>query len=151
MKQYQHTQNSPLPLLIGSGALVMILLAVFLPGPAEARVILSVVAGLLCLTAAMFAQLTITGDESELRLQYGPLPLIHKRFPYESISSVAASQTRVIDGWGIHYIPTRGWTYNLWGFHCVVLERAGKKPVRIGTDDVNGLLAHLRTKIRTPA
>ena len=46
----------------------------------------------------------------------------------------------------IHCIPGRGWTYNLWGFDCVVV-RQGNKTTRVGTDDVAGLLAFLRTKV----
>jgi hypothetical protein len=53
-----------------------------------------------------------------------------------------------MDGWGIHYVPFRGWTYNLWGFDCVVLQ-LGSKTVRIGTDDADNLLAFLERQIGT--
>ena len=52
----------------------------------------------------------------------------------------------LIDGLGIHYVPFRGWTYNLWGFDCVVLE-LGKKTLRIGSNDADGLLTFLRSRI----
>ena len=51
----------------------------------------------------------------------------------------------IIDGWGIHYIPGRGWTYNLWGFGCVKLTVRGKV-VRVGTNDVENLARFLGEK-----
>ncbi len=55
----------------------------------------------------------------------------------------------MIDGWGIHYILGRGWTYNLWGFGCVKLT-LGKKVIRVGTDDVENLAQFLRGKVQPP-
>lgn len=50
-----------------------------------------------------------------------------------------------MDGWGIHYILGRGWTYNLWGFGCVKLT-LGRKVVRVGSDDVENLVEFLKAK-----
>ena len=52
----------------------------------------------------------------------------------------------------LYFVPGRGWTYNLSGFNCVKLS-VGRKTVRIGTDDVQGLLAFLDGKVtgRIPA
>ena len=46
----------------------------------------------------------------------------------------------------IHYFPGRGTTYNLWGFGCVKLW-LGTKVIRVGSDDVENLVAFLRTKV----
>ena len=46
----------------------------------------------------------------------------------------------------IHYIPFRGWTYNLWGFACVKLT-LGRKIVRVGTDDADELAKVVREKM----
>jgi len=56
-------------------------------------------------------------------------------------------RTRFIDGWGIHWIPWRGWTYNLWGFRCVRLKHLGRT-IRIGTDDPEGLRDYLADRVR---
>ena len=48
-------------------------------------------------------------------------------------------------GWGIHYFPGRGWTYNIWGFACVKLT-LGRKIIRVGTDDADGLARFLGEK-----
>jgi len=36
--------------------------------------------------------------------------------------------------------------YNMWGFDCVKI-RLGKKTIRVGTDDVTGLVNFLKTKL----
>jgi hypothetical protein len=51
-------------------------------------------------------------------------------------------------GWGIHYVPGRGTTYNFWGFACVKLVVKGKG-VRIGTDDAVQLAEFLRSDIKS--
>ena len=76
---------------------------------------------------------------------YGPLPLFRKRIRYADITAVEKSRSNVIDGWGIHYIPGRGWTYNLWGFDCVKLQ-LDKKVVRVGSNDAENLAAFLKQR-----
>lgn len=46
---------------------------------------------------------------------------------------------------GLHYLPGHGWTCNLWGFDCVIL-RLDTQIVRVGTDDVEGLMLALKSK-----
>jgi hypothetical protein len=75
----------------------------------------------------------------------GPLPVIRKRIRYADITGVEVGRTRIIDGWGVHYMPSRGWTYNIWGFGCVKLT-LGRKVIRVGTDDVEGLAEVVREK-----
>jgi hypothetical protein len=98
------------------------------------------------LTAAMFMWLRIRDEGEYLALRYGPLPLIRKRFRFADITAVEPGRSSILDGWGIHWMPGRGWTYNLWGFRCVTL-RLGAKTVRIGTDDPEGLALFLRMKV----
>ncbi len=83
---------------------------------------------------------------ARLALRFGPLPVLRKTFRYADITGVEIGRTSVIDGWGIHYMPGRGWTYNLWGFNCVKLA-LGRKIVRVGTDDAEGLAKVIREKI----
>jgi hypothetical protein len=68
----------------------------------------------------------------------GPLPVFSKTIRYADISAIEVGLTKIIDGWGIHYILGRGWTYNIWGFGCVKLT-LGRKIIRVGTDDAEGL------------
>jgi len=143
---YRHTQTSPLAALLIFVALGMIGLAWGLREQPGAVWIVGSVSLVLFLTAGSVKQLTVTGEESGLLLQFGPIPLFRKRIPYSSMTSAEASRSSFIDGWGIHYIPGRGWTYNIWGFGCVLIRRKGKSPIRVGTDDAEGLVEFLRTR-----
>lgn len=107
--------------------------------------ILLAIAAIFALCGLMFGSLTL-GDEGQwLALRFGPLPVFRKRIRYDAITDVEAGRTKVIDGWGIHYILCRGWTYNIWGFDCVKLT-LGRKVIRIGSDDAENLAKFLREK-----
>ena len=83
-----------------------------------------------------------TGTQIDYRLQLFGVP-----FGWRTrIESVEPGRSSLLDGWGIHYFPGRGWTYNLWGFDCVVL-RMKKKTLRVGTDDPDGLLEFLQSRV----
>jgi len=103
-------------------------------------------AAVLVFFAFSFKFLRVHDDGDCLAIRFGPLPVFRRRIPYSQITGVEAGGSGFIDGWGIHYMPGRGLTYNLWGFDCVIV-RLGAKTVRIGTDDVDGLVAFLRSKI----
>ena len=108
------------------------------------------VAGMFLVCAMTLASLTVRDEGQWLALRYGPLPLLRKRIRYAEITAVEPARSSVIDGWGIHYVFGRGWTYNLWGFGCVKLT-LGKKVIRVGTDDVENLTEFLRRKCGTAA
>ncbi len=93
-----------------------------------------------------FQILTVWDAGDCLMLRYGPIPLFWKRFSYSQMTAVRPSRLTVFDGRGISYLPGRGWTYHLSGVGCVKVQM-GQKSVRIGTDDVEGLVAFLQTKI----
>lgn len=95
---------------------------------------------------AMFQSLTIRDEGASLLLEYGPLPAFWKRIFYAEITRVEPCQSSWIDGWGIHYVPFRGWTFNLYGFECVEICR-GKRTIRLGTDDPENLAAAIRAKL----
>lgn len=52
----------------------------------------------------------------------------------------------MVDGWGIHKILGRGWTWNLWGFDCAELRVDGQT-LRVGSDDADGLVEFLKTRL----
>ncbi len=99
---------------------------------------------LFVIIAFSFRQLRIRDEGERLAIRFGPLPLFWKRFAYADLASVDRDKTRWIDGWGIHWIPLRGWTYNLWGFCCVRLTLRDGRTIRLGTDDPEGLVEFLR-------
>lgn len=144
--EYEKTQHGGFHyiLLIAAGA--MLVGAWCVRAETAAVVMLVTTAVLFVPLSLMFAALTVRDEGPWLALRYGPLPVFRKRIRYADITSVEPGRTSFIDGWGIHYIPGRGTTYNLWGFECVKLT-LGRKVIRIGSDDVDNLAAFLRGKM----
>ena len=145
--EYCHTQKAPLHWL-GHGLAIVLLVSAWLSRATPAiEIILAVTACVTIVFAFSFRYLTVTGQGEWPSVRFGPLPIFGKRIPYSDITAVKAGCSSLMDGWGIHYIPGRGSTYNLWGFGCVVLH-LGKRIVRIGTDDVENLVAFVSRKIK---
>jgi hypothetical protein len=147
---YDHTQRAPLYLVLVAGAVVEAGVGVWLL--AVQRVVggvLLVAAVGMTLLAFCFAWLRVRDEGDHLAVRYGPVPLVGKRIPYSQMLEAEPARSSVIDGWGIHYRPGAGWIWNLWGFGCVAL-RLRTKQLRIGTDDVAGLVAFLRQRIGKP-
>jgi len=101
---------------------------------------------LLIVIGTSFMQLTIRDEQDALGIRFGPLPLFFTRIAYGRIRSVEPDRTTLLDGWGIHYLPGRGTTYNIWGFQCVRVE-LDHRTLRIGTDDVENLVKLLRERM----
>jgi hypothetical protein len=80
-----------------------------------------------------------------LALRFGPLPLLRKRFRSADFTTVEVGRSPILDGWGIHYNPGRGWTCNVWGFGCVKLT-LGRKIVRVGRDEADELAKVIQEK-----
>jgi len=148
--RYQHIQRSPLGWLLLLLAMVMAGIAISVAGGSWPLTVLMGVLSVVILVLAMsFGSLTTEDRGDRLLIRYGPLPLFGTSVAYSHITGVEASRSALIDGWGIHYVPGRGWTYNLWGRACVVIAR-GSSTLRVGTDDAEGLAAFLNSKIGEP-
>ena len=143
MRGYEHTQKAPISLLLLACAGLTILLAWSTTDEPAPRWITGGVALFIVLCAFGFMSLTVRDEGEHLSVRFGPLPLVTKKIPYASMTGVAAARSTWLDGWGWHWHPRRGWIYNLWGFDCVRIE-LGAKAGRIGTDDLEGLVGHLR-------
>ena len=142
---YEKTQNAPLHYILYRVAITMLVGAWYAQEEQPVAILLVAVSAVFVLLAFMFGSLTIRDEEDWLALRYGPLPVFRKRIRYADITSVEPSRTSLIDGWGIHYIPGRGTTYNLWGFACVKLS-LGEKVIHIGSNDVENLVKFLHRK-----
>lgn len=145
---YSHTQRAPLHYILHAVGVVILASAWMARDQWPAVAILCVVAAVIFLFGFMFAELTVRDEGDFLEIRFGPLPVFCFRIPYEEVQSVQRSRSSLIDGWGIHTIPGRGTTYNLWGFDCAKLDVNGKT-VRIGTDDVDRLVRFLETKTKS--
>ncbi len=144
--QYSHTQHGRLHWVIYLSVLAFLPLLWVLAGNPLGTVILTATLAILLLSAEAFRYLTVQDEGEHLAIRFGPIPLIHKRIPYAEITAVEPGRTNFLDGWGVHYVPMRGWTYNLWGFDCVVIQQSSRT-TRIGTDDPEGLARFLRARI----
>jgi hypothetical protein len=142
---YRHTQRAPLHYILHAFGVVILAGAWLARDEWPAVAILCFVAAVMILFGFMFADLTVRDEGDFLEIQFGPLPVFCFRIRYAEVKSVERSRSAIIDGWGIHTFPGRGTTYNLWGFDCVKLDVNGKT-VRIGSDDVDQLVAFLETK-----
>lgn len=103
---------------------------------------------LMFLCALSFVHMTVWDDVDALTVRYGPFPLFSlfvARIPYDKITAIQPDRTGLLDGWGIHWFPGRGITYNIWGFDCVRIE-TDRRAYRIGTDDVANLVTFLRQR-----
>jgi hypothetical protein len=140
--QYHHTQYGKLNWLLAGIGWIEAVSGVLIGNHPAALALFAGAAGLILLSLG-FSRLTVEGDERRILLCYGPLPIFWRHFDYSRIRSAEPGRTSWVDGWGIHYVPGRGWTYNLWGFDCVVLDLGGKT-IRIGTDDPEGLASFLQ-------
>ncbi len=89
--------------------------------------------------------LTVEDEEETLWVHFGPLPLFSTWIRFDEIQEFQATRSRIVDGWGIHFIPGRGWTWNLWGLECVELQLHGS-PLRLGTNDSANLADYLKTR-----
>lgn len=148
--RYQHTQHSPLHYLLYPIAAAMIATPWLIPNtPMVATVTLFAGGSLFVLLAFCFHKLTVADEGDRLAMNFGPIRLFRKTIPYESITHAEAGRSSLVDGWGIHWVPGRGWTYNIWGFDCVVLH-CGNSIIRVGSDDVPNLLALVNSRIAKP-
>ena len=139
MTSYSHTQRSPLWWLLLAVASVI---AGVGWQSAETRVPTASLAGALAVITLTVATLTVRDTGTELQVRFGPVPLFGTRLRYDDVRAVRQARSRLIDGWGIHWLPRRGWIYNLWGRDCVEVTLSRRR-LRIGTDDPEGLAAFL--------
>ena len=151
---YSHTQRGGLHwLLLATAGLCFV--GAYLArangedGPATVLLCVSILVVLLSLC---FRHLVVRDGGEALEVTFGPIGLFRTRIPYASIESVRPARSSLIDGWGVHWVPGRGWTWNLWGKDCVELTRRGGT-MRIGTDDREALTIFLAGRIapRIPA
>jgi len=143
---YYHTQRGPLSSLLALIGVIAWVAA--LANINDVRFVLpcGLVGAVMLVLALCFGSLTVADEGQSLLVRFGPLLLFRKRVEYEAISNAQPAQSSFIDGWGIHYIPGRGWTYNLWGKSCVRLTVSGRT-IRIGSDDARNLAGFIQSKI----
>jgi flagellin-like protein len=142
---YNHTQHGRRQNVLFASSLVMLADGWLARGESAIVVTLLAVAVTFALFGLMFGSLTIRDEGQWLSLRFGLLPVFRKRIRYADITGVETARTSLFDGWGIHYFPGRGWTYNIFGRDCVKLT-LGRKVIRVGTDDAENLAKVIRER-----
>ena len=147
--KYSKTQKGPIQYLLYGVVAVLLPLAWLNRGEPAVVLVLAGVAVAMILAGLAFGTMTVRDEGDRLAIRYGPLPIFRRQIPYAAITAVEPGRTSVIDGWGIHYIPFRGMTYNLWGFGCAKLT-LGRRVIRIGSEDIDNLVSFIRSRIEPP-
>jgi hypothetical protein len=160
MATYDHIQKSSLWLIFIFPAAILVGIVSFLPHERSVMTVwfsvTAVAVGLFLFVVLTFRHLRVRDTGDFLSVRFGPIPLFGRRIPYARMVGVEAARSSFLDGWGIHYMPGKGWIYNLWGFDCVAVhlrladeENKSEQNVcfRIGTDDVQGLVEFLKGKV----
>jgi hypothetical protein len=150
--QYDHIQTAPIYLLVLIVAVSLLVGAIFVGSDEPGLTAVLLVSGLpMAITAFSFRHLRIRDEGEKLTVRFGPLPLFGTRFAYSDIASVDRDKTTWSDGFGIHWVPQRGWTYNLWGFDCVRLTMRNGRIYRVGTNDTDALYTFLQQRLAVAA
>lgn len=143
---YRHTQRGNLHYILFAVFLLLIVDAYQVRGLGFAPYLLLIIAALILFLSKCFTNLTIEDQGDCLSVRFGPIPVFGTKIPYSAIHGVQPDRMSLIDAWGIHWIPGRGWSYRLWGPDCVRLD-VGPRTVRLGSDDVAGLVEFLTGRI----
>ncbi len=142
---YWHRQHAPWSWLL-YGIAAIILASAVLTHDVAAGWIMLPSGSIVCLLATAFHHLTVKDLGQSLSVRFGPVPLFGMSIPYTDILSVTAGRTTLLDGWGIHYSLRGGQVWNVWGRECVVIHRR-RSILRLGTDDMESLLAFLQSQL----
>jgi hypothetical protein len=143
---YVHTQEGGLHHIVYGTAVFLLGMSLFFPGAFGPPLMWLFIAVPLVFLAFCFVHLTTRDDGQTLAVEFGPIPAFRTRIRYAEMLEVEPGRTDFWDGWGIHYLPRRGMIYNLWGRDCVVITTR-KGVIRVGTDDVSGLVYFLRSRM----
>lgn len=142
MNRYEHTQKSFLLHWIMVPLLLVVLWGVLLEGPPlwAWPLIMLYLVGLSWVTVT-FSMLTVLVDAEQIRVYFG------RGWPRKTISradivSVHPVRNEWWHGLGIRWIR-RGALWNVWGRDAAELQLRSGRAFRVGTDDVDALVAAL--------
>ena len=142
---YRHIQRGRIHYLL------LIVAAAILTGgiaaiPDPAAPILLVAGAIFFLMTFLFAHLLIEDRGDHLHVTFGPVSAFRTKVPYSSILSVERGRSSFIDGIGIHWLPGRGWIWNIATGDCVILTLE-RGILRLGSDDAAALCEFLERRI----
>jgi hypothetical protein len=144
---YRHTQVGALILASLAAPVALRWGATQLPGAPKA--LLVVAAAVIAVAALLFATLTVSVGDGELRIRFGP-GLVRRRWRLADIRSCEVVKNPWWYGIGIHLTP-RGWLYNVAGSGAVEVGLRDGRRFRLGSDEPEELCRVLRERAGLPA
>jgi len=146
MSSYQHTQTGYVIIIaLLTGILIDLAVAywAFAAGAltAPSIAIVSFVVAVLFLSLLIFSTLTVAVDTAYLRISFGPVYLIGRKW---LLAEIAKNSWWY--GWGIHLTP-HGILYNVSGFDAAEIRTAKGRVFRVGTDEPEQLAQAINAAI----
>ena len=149
MSGYDHTQKGIVHWLVfGTGLFSLWAAYGAISADSLGWLVLIAVAVFFLLTPC-FAHLRVRDIGDELEIAFGPWRVFKRTVAYHQIADVAIARGTLIDGWGIHRHPVRGWIWTIHGFRRVQLDLHDGSKLRIGTDEPEALETYLRTRLES--
>jgi len=150
MTSYKHTQIGYLMLVV-TLAVLMLFAWAYITASAEPpsvdsgpNLLVTAVMALIVFILASFTTLTVSIDETYLRIKFG-YGIFAKKFLHKEITSVQAVKNRWYYGWGVKvWFWPYMWIYNTSGFNAVEIIMRNGKIYRIGTDEPEKLEAAIK-------
>jgi len=155
MTAYKHTQIGYLMLVVTLAVLVLFtwvqITARAEPPSVDSGTNFAVTAvmALILFVLASFATLTVSIDESSLRIKFG-YGIFSRKLALDQIASIQSVKNHWYYGWGVRvWFWPKMWIYNVSGFDTVEIIMRNGRIYRIGTDAPSGLEAAIRLAINT--
>jgi len=153
MTSYKHTQIGYLMLSVTLAVLVLFAW-VYITASAEPPSVdsgpnfaVTAIMVLILFILASFTTLTVSIDETYLRIKFG-YGIFRKKFAVNEVASAAHVKNHWYYGWGIRvWFWPYMWIYNVSGFDAVEIIMKNGKVYRIGTDEPKKLESIIRSII----
>ena len=142
--EYNHTQKGIIRPILWAVAVVFIVVAC-VSRESPPLVVMFLAAVICVFVSCFFGTLTVRDGGDRLAVCFGPLSGFKKTILYADITEVERDRSTFLGGWGIHWTP-KGWLWNIGGFDCVRITAGGRSTL-IGTDDPDGLVAFLLSRL----
>jgi len=141
---YEHTQYGYFG--VGTIVLMVVVAITALPESFAESMLLgwSITAMLIAIAVLVvwFSRLVVQIDQGELVASFGP-GRPRKAIDLTAGTAVTPVRNAWTQGWGIRKI-SNGWMYNVWGLDAIEIEMPSGTIARIGTNDMENLLASVQ-------
>lgn len=139
---YRHTQVGILPIMLW----LTVTASCVVMGLSSHLAALWITGVILAIVGLGMSFLTTTVTPGHVEVVFGP-KLYRRRIAVADIISAEPARSSPWEGWGVR-ITGEGLLYNITGDEAVRIHLRSGKQLRIGTDDVTGLVAAITAAVR---